>query len=278
MASGCFDGQIAIITGASSGIGWATAKLFAKEGALTVLAARREELLKQLQQEIEQDGGRAEVVPTDVSQKDAVYALIRDTHARHGQLDMLVNNAGIGGVHVFLEMTDAEVEQMVDVNFSGVLWGCRAALPLMVKQGHGHVVNVSSVNAVKGLPLSTIYSATKFGIRGLTEAVRLELTGTGVSLSCVMPGFTDTPMAKGVVRHLRDQGRFFPIRPMGPDTVAAAIRDAVVDDRAEIILTAGGHALDIANRISPNLTRWLVKRFAPRPRPDVPDLVPHDPA
>jgi len=269
MDKGCFTGKVAIITGASSGIGLETAKLFAKEGAFVVLAARRESELNELKAQIENSGGRAEVVPTDVSRKDAVYALVRDTHARHGQLDILVNNAGIGGVHVFLEMTDEEVELMVNVNFNGVLWGCRAAIPMMVKHGSGHIVNVSSINGLKGTPYSTIYSATKFGIRGLTEALRLELKGTGVSLSSVNPGVTETAMSDGVIEHFDEIGESIPGKPMAADKVAAAIRDAVIKNKAETSLTAGGLALVVINRISTRLASWMVGTFGPKP--EVPD-------
>ncbi|MBX0294513.1 SDR family oxidoreductase [Haloarcula nitratireducens] len=190
------DGKVALITGASSGIGEATAESLAEEGVNVALAARREDELAQLADRIESSGGDALVVPTDVTDEDEVKELVDRTHDEFGRIDILVNNAGV----MLLEQVESadtdNFQQMVDVNLSGLMAVTHAVLPIMQQQGSGHVVNISSVAGRKSFPGSSAYSATKFGVNGFSRGLRKEVTGENdIRVTRIEPGFVDTELA-----------------------------------------------------------------------------------
>lgn len=193
------DGKVAVVTGASSGIGEATAKSLSEEGADVVLAARREEELRDLADQIETEGGDTLVVPTDVTDEADIQELVDRTVEEFDRLDILVNNAG---VMLLEEVEDADpdnFQQMVDVNLSGLMKLTRAALPIMQDQGSGHVVNISSVAGRKSFPGSSAYSATKFGVNGFSEGLRQEVTGEDdIRITLIEPGFVDTELAEHI--------------------------------------------------------------------------------
>lgn len=193
------DGKVAVVTGASSGIGEATAKSLSEEGADVVLAARREEELRELADQIETEGGDTLVVPTDVTDEADIQELVDRTVEEFDRLDVLVNNAG---VMLLEEVEDADpdnFQQMVDVNLSGLMKLTRAALPIMQDQGSGHVVNISSVAGRKSFPGSSAYSATKFGVNGFSEGLRQEVTGEDdIRITLIEPGFVDTELAEHI--------------------------------------------------------------------------------
>src|SRR5438045_2045706 len=171
---GSLDGSVAAITGASSGIGGATALALAREGAAVALGARREDRIEELARRIEADGGRAVALPVDVSDEQNAHAFVSDAHERLGGLDVLVNNAGVMLLGP-IEGADTEHwRRMVDVNVLGLLYCTQAALPLMREGGGGHVVNVSSVGGRVGNPGSAVYNATKWAVVGFSEALRKE--------------------------------------------------------------------------------------------------------
>ncbi|MES3629640.1 MAG: SDR family oxidoreductase [Longimonas sp.] len=187
--------QVIIITGASSGIGEATAQLLAEEGARVVLAARREERLNELRDEIEADGGTALVVPTDVTDREAVGHLVDTAHDTYGQVDVLVNNAGIMPLSMMAKTHEEEWEQMVDVNIKGVLHGIGAVLPIMKEQGHGHVVNISSVAGRRVFPGGAVYCGTKFFVTALSEGMRNELSKQhNIRVTSIEPGAVATEL------------------------------------------------------------------------------------
>ncbi|PEN09343.1 oxidoreductase [Longimonas halophila] len=187
--------QVIVITGASSGIGEATARLLAEKGARVVLAARREERLNELRDSIEADGGTALVVPTDVTDREAVGHLINTAHETYGRLDVLVNNAGLMPLSMMEKTHEDEWEQMVDVNIKGVLYGIGAALPIMTEQGHGHVVNVSSVAGRRLFPGGAVYCGTKFFVRALSEGMRNELSNKhNIRVTSIEPGAVATEL------------------------------------------------------------------------------------
>lgn len=187
--------QVIIITGASSGIGEATAQLLAEEGARVVLAARREERLNELRDEIEADGGTALVVPTDVTDRAAVGHLVDTAYDTYGQVDVLVNNAGIMPLSMMAKTHEEEWEQMVDVNIKGVLHGIGAVLPIMKEQGHGHVVNISSVAGRRVFPGGAVYCGTKFFVTALSEGMRNELSKQhNIRVTSIEPGAVATEL------------------------------------------------------------------------------------
>ena len=185
----------AIVTGASSGIGEATARQLADEGANVVLAARRKERLEALRDDIEADGGTALVVPTDVTDRSQVQALVDATQEAFGTVDILVNNAGIMPLSLMKNLHEEEWEQMVDVNVKGVLYAVGAALPLMLEQGGGHVVNVSSVAGRRVFPGGAVYCGTKHFVTALSEGMRNELApGHDIRVTTIEPGAVDTEL------------------------------------------------------------------------------------
>ncbi|EJN60281.1 SDR family NAD(P)-dependent oxidoreductase [Halogranum rubrum] len=193
------DGKAALVTGASSGIGEATAEALAEAGASVALAARREDELEQLADRIESEGGEALVVPTDVTDEDEIQEMVDRTHEEFGSLDILVNNAGV----MLLErVEDADTDnfrQMVEVNLLGLMNVTHAALPIMQEQGEGHVVNISSVAGRKAYAGSSGYNATKFGVNAFSEAFRQEVTGENdIRVTLIEPGYVDTELAEHI--------------------------------------------------------------------------------
>jgi len=184
-----------VITGASSGIGNATARLLAAKGARVVLAARREERLADLKATIEADGGTALVVPTDVTDRSQVQALIDAAVDAFDGVDVLINNAGLMPLSLMKNTHEDEWEQMVDVNIKGVLYGIGAVLPLMLEQGRGHIVNIGSVAGRRVFGGGAVYCGTKFFVRALTEGMRNELgPAHNIRTTNVAPGAVATEL------------------------------------------------------------------------------------
>lgn len=184
-----------IVTGASSGIGDATARRLARDGASIALAARREDRLHALKDDIEADGGTAIAVPTDVTDRAQVQALADATQEAFGSIDVLINNAGIMPLSFMKNLHEDEWEQMVDVNVKGVLHGVGAVLPTMLEQERGHIVNVSSVAGRRTFPGSAVYSGTKFFVRALSEGMRNELSPHhNIRVTSIEPGAVDTEL------------------------------------------------------------------------------------
>ena len=190
-------GKVIIITGASSGIGAATARLLAAAGARVVLGARRTAPLQGLAAEITQSGGQAAYARTDVSQRADLAALVGLALERFGQLDVLVSNAGLGLISPFDELRVEDWEQMIDVNLKGVLYGIAAALPVFRRQGFGHFVNVLSTAGLQIVPTMGVYAATKNAVRTLAEALRQE-AGPQLRVTGVSPGFVRTDFAEAM--------------------------------------------------------------------------------
>lgn len=186
--------DVVIVTGASSGIGEATAEALAEEGATVVLAARRVEELEALADRIEADGGDALVVPTDVTDEADIDALVETVTDEYGRIDVLVNNAGVMLVEPLERADRSNLRQMVEVNLLGLMNLTHAVLPVMQEQGSGHVVNVSSVAGRRANENFSGYNATKFGVNAFTEAVRQEVTTEGIRTTVVEPGAVDTEL------------------------------------------------------------------------------------
>ena len=181
-----------LITGAGSGIGESTSKLFAKEGATVVLVARRENTLQRVQREIEQEGGRATYVAADVGTLDGCQKAVAYTIAQYGRLDVLVNNAGITDQHRSTLNTTNEIwDRVLAVNLSGVFYMCRESLKHMERQGYGSIVNVSSIGGVFG-SAGAAYSSTKAAVISLTKNIAMQYAGRGIRCNVTCPGPTPT--------------------------------------------------------------------------------------
>ena len=191
------EGKVVVITGASSGLGEATARHLAKRGAAVVLAARRADRLAAIAEDIRAAGGKVEVVQTDVTRPDNLRALI-DTAVRvFGKIDVLINNAGLMSIAPLSETKVDEWDRMIDINIKGVLYGIAAALPVFQKQGSGHFINIASVAGIKVFsPGGTVYSGTKFAVRAISEGLRHEVGGA-IRTTTIEPGAVDSELKLG---------------------------------------------------------------------------------
>src|SRR5580692_6173732 len=239
-SSGIKD-KVVVITGASSGIGEATALLLAERGAKVVLGARGQNRLKTLAARIADAGGEAAYAPTDVKRREDVTNLVKLACERYGKVDVLVNNAGIMPVSPLDDLRVEDWEEMIDINIKGVLYGIAAALPVFRKQGFGHFVNTASTAGHKTVPNQSIYSGTKFAVRAISEGLRQE-AGDKLRVTIISPGFVRTnfadsvtnPEVKAKLAESRDKFA------MPPDAIARAIAFAIEQpadiDVNEIIL------------------------------------------
>lgn len=191
---GKLDGQVAIVTGASSGIGRATALALAQEGAAVVLAARRSEPLEEVARAIAAAGGRALPVPTDVADEDQVAALVAHTVEALGGVDILVNAAGHAYLAPLAAIERRELERLLAVNLLGTVWTCKHAASHMLRQGRGFIANLGSVSGLSGWAGGGPYVASKFALRGFTQCLWQELRTGGVRVCHVCPNYTDTEM------------------------------------------------------------------------------------
>ncbi len=180
--------KVAVITGGGQGIGRATARRFAAEGAQVVIGARTEAKLAAVKDEIETAGGQVTAVPTDVRQPDQVAALVEAAKSEYGGLDILVNNAGIGLQQSVDEVEMDAYDRLLDTNLRGMYLGCKYAVPLLKERGHGSIVNISSVHGVNGSPQNSVYAATKGGIIGCTQSLAAELASYQIRVNTVSPG------------------------------------------------------------------------------------------
>jgi hypothetical protein len=246
--------EVAIVTGASSGIGRAIALALADQGARVSLAARTESALHEVAGEIRGRGQEALVVPTDVTQQEHVEHLVEETIARWGRIDILVANAGAYVRAPVTELTVADVERSMAVNFYGAMYAVLAVQPHMLAQGNGHVVLISSMDGKKGLPLDGPYVVAKFALGGLGEVFRQELRGTGVRVTTVFPGRVDTPLIDDVeVPWISAK--------VPPEAVARATVRAIQRNRAEVIVPFQARALYYLNTFCPRLGDWVVRTF-----------------
>jgi NADP-dependent 3-hydroxy acid dehydrogenase YdfG len=185
--------KVVVITGASSGIGEATARLLAGNGAKVVLGARRKDRIDAVVEEITARGGSALGFQTDVTKRADVEALVKGAVDEHGRIDVIVNNAGIMPIAPVAALKVEEWDRMIDVNIKGLLYGVAAVLPVMQKQKQGHIINMASVFGFKVFaPGGTVYSATKFAVRAVTEGLRIELKADNIRCTMISPGAVAT--------------------------------------------------------------------------------------
>jgi NADP-dependent 3-hydroxy acid dehydrogenase YdfG len=194
MAGGALDGKVAAVTGASSGIGEATALALAAAGAAVAIGARREDRLRSLASRIEDSGGRALAMGVDVTDEASARAFVSRAHDELGGLDILVNNAGVMLLGPVEGANISEWRTMVNVNVMGLLYCTHAALPLMRTAGRGHIVNISSVAGRVASAGSAVYNLTKFGVGAFSEGLRQEVSPAGIRTTVIEPGFVDTEL------------------------------------------------------------------------------------
>lgn len=253
--------QTAVITGASSGIGRETALKFASRGAAVVLAARNKKALEDVAEQIQKQGGRAHVVATDVSEWKDVRRLAQEAVNWFGRIDTWVNNAAVSEYATVEQMTVEEIERIVRVNLMGQIHGMKAALEPMKKQGGGTIINVASVLAERSVPYQAAYCATKHGIKGFTEALRLELEHekSNIHVTLILPASINTPLFE----HARSKIGALPkpIPPIyQPEVVANAIVFAAERPRRTIVAGGAGKVMEVLERINPALLDWYMLR------------------
>jgi len=192
-------GKVVVITGASSGIGEATAKKLALQGAKVVLGARRTEKLTLLKSQIEANGGTAICLKTDVTKREEVAALVELASSTFGRLDIMINNAGIMPLSNMMNVRVSEWDQAIDVNIKGVLYGIAAALPIFQKQKSGHILNIASVGGRRVYPGCAVYCATKFAVRAITEGLRLDINPVDhIKVTVIEPGAVRTELPNSI--------------------------------------------------------------------------------
>ena len=254
------ENQVAIITGASSGIGEAIARLFAAEGARLALAARSEERLNAVARALEVTPARALVVPTDVRQPDQVRRLVARTMDAFGTVDILVNNAGIGVYAPFERVNWEHFSEMWEVNFFGAAYAMHEVIPIMKQRGRGTIVNISSVAGRIPLPFMAAYCGTKFALNAFSDALRMELARDRIRVVLVCPGRVRTPFHERAYYEggtKRYKGRLG--GGISAERVARATLRATLAGRREVVVPAS-HWLAIGFRaLFPTLTDRLIR-------------------
>jgi NADP-dependent 3-hydroxy acid dehydrogenase YdfG len=218
-----------LVTGASSGIGWATAIALAEKGARVMLTARREERLKKLTDEITKSGGTAAYKVVDVTSREQLKAAADEMIERWGQIDVLFNNAGLMPLSFMKNLHLDEWDRMIDVNIKGLLYAVAAVLPDMTKRKAGHIINVSSIAGHVVFPGSAVYSGTKFAVRAISEGLRKELTGeTAIRVTIISPGAVDTELTDTITdEDIKEAFKNRKLEPIGPDAIARGVLYAV---------------------------------------------------
>lgn len=251
---------VVVITGASSGIGRATAHEFAREGATVVLAARNRRALKQAAEECEELGGRALAVVTDVTSEEEVEELARRAVDTFGAIDVWVNNAGVGLYARFAESPADDFRRVLETNLFGCIYGARAALRQFEQQGRGVLINVSSQVALGGIPYSSAYDVSKHGVRGLGDTLRQEYVGTDINICTIFPASTDTPFFQHAANYTGKA-----VRPLGSvskaSKVAREIVNLVEDPKPEVLVGTHGYFMSLAHALTPKQYDKVIRRM-----------------
>jgi short-subunit dehydrogenase len=257
--------RVIAITGASAGIGRATALRLARDGAALAICARRGDRLDAVAAEIRTAGGKALPIVGDVTREDDMRGLVSAAVARFGRLDVMMCNAGFGIAGKIDDITPEQMRRLMDVNYMGTYLAARAALPIFRHQGGGHLIIVSSIVGKRGVPYHGAYAATKFAQVGLAEGLRSELRGSGIHVSIVYPVSTDSEFFDVMTK---ETGTVV-TRASGPiqdaAVVANAIARAIERPVPEIYPYPKARALVILNALTPGFADRVVKRFGRKP-------------
>ncbi len=245
--AGALRGEVAIVTGASSGIGAATARELARRGATVVLAARREQQLEAEARAIRGEGGEVVVVPVDLASADQLSGLVGRTVAELGRVDVLVNNAGVSWSTPFSASPAEDIERVLRVDLLAAVLLTRAVLPAMLERRRGSIISVGSLSG--RVAMEPLYSAAKYGLRGFSLALRRQLAGSGVSASLVSPGNIRTAMTSHRAGDLP-----------GPEVVARVIADLVEKPRREVVVPRQHYLIAWLEQAAPSMAdlvyRW----------------------
>jgi len=257
---------VILITGASSGIGAATARLFPQKGYRVVLAARRVERIQSLADEIRSSGGEALPITTDVTQLDQIENLVSTTIQEFGQIDVLLNNAGFGRMKWF-EMLDPEedIERQLQVNLNGAIQTTRFTLPHMQDQRKGHIINMASIASWIATPTFNIYAASKFGLRGFTEGLRREVGILGIKVSGIYPGGVQTEF----VDHNGRKPRTPKFLRLSADDLARSVWSVVKRPRRMVVTPQVMWVPIWLNILLPRFMDWSISRFFTKSHRDV---------
>ena len=263
------DGKVAVITGAGSGIGRALAEQLAKEGCALALADINQENLESLAAELRLAKVDVSCHVLDVANRAAVYAFADEVLAHHGSAQIIINNAGVAVSQTVADLCYDDFEWLMGINFWGVVHGTKAFLPHLLKNNDGHIINVSSIFGIIGVPTQSAYNASKFAVRGFTETLRQEVQCTQVKVSCVHPGCIKTNIAKSA-RFYRDMSgnqdaarsaaNFDKIARTTPAEAARVIIDGIKRNNPRILIGADARLLDRLQRLMPvSYSRILAK-------------------
>ena len=257
--------RVIAITGASAGIGKATALRLARDGAAVAICARRADKLDEAAAEIVAAGGQALPIVADVTRQADMDAFVARTSERFGRLDVMLCNAGFGVAGAIEDVDPDQMRQLIDVNYMGTYLAARAAMPLFRRQGSGHIIIVSSIVGKRGVPYMGGYSATKFAQAGLAECMRSELLGSNIHVTVVYPVSTETEFFDVMSRETgTDISRAYGPR-QAVDVVANAIARAIERPAPEVFPNFISRGLVVLNAFAPGLTDRVVKRFGRKP-------------
>jgi NAD(P)-dependent dehydrogenase (short-subunit alcohol dehydrogenase family) len=254
-----FKNRTVLVTGASSGIGRAAALAFAAAGSNVVLVARRAKALAGVAATARKSGAQVLIAPTDVTKPEEIAAAFRKAIKRFGSVDIVVNNAGVLIPSEVVALKASDLQTMLDVNLFGALHVMQHAVKLMRKQGRGHIVNVASLAGRRGFSPIGGYCATKFGLIGLTEALRTELVGERIHVSIVLPGAVDTAMVSAANETPEAGGIWPQALNMPPSWVVWSIFLAIRFRLAEIAVPPGGALLEKLASLAPGATDTLLR-------------------
>jgi uncharacterized protein len=253
--------KVVLLTGASSGIGWAAAVELARHGARLALAARRADKLTELARLLRTESF---LVPCDVADVKQCRQAVKAVVKTYGRLDILINNAGVTASARFHEQDFRDVEKILQTNFCGAAALIHEALPVMLKQKQGHIINVASMAGLLGMPYMAAYAASKFALVGLTDSLRREHYRSGIALTCICPGSVDTPMAAEGLKD-RQLGRL--ARPKSAEQMAKKIASCCVNPRPRLIYgDVPSPVLHLA-QWAPRLADWVLHHTYTRAHP-----------
>jgi short-subunit dehydrogenase len=257
--------KVIIVTGASSGIGAATARRLARPGVQLTLAARRQDRLEQVAREIESLGAEVLVVQTDLRQHSDILRMVEWTLNKWGSIDVLFNNAGVVHDKFLIKVDPGDIQDEIRINLTAMIECAQAVIPSMLHQKSGHIVNITSMMGLVALPQSSVYSATRFGVVGFSDSLRRELRGTGIQVSMFCPGYTPTELTPGLKAIADGQ----PDAPRVPSLlslsfVAEQAAWLVYHPRRLLMLPRSWRFLTIASYLLPGFTDRVAMSFLPK--------------